>query len=766
MLYYKHTASALAKLRVSAQYRKEHKYFPEPAAFDIETSRFQDMSFMYIWQFAIGESYCVFGRTWEEFKDFLSMLQDELQLAADFKLCIFDHDLRYEFGFFRKILNIDEDSLIARTQRQIIVFTSGCFEFRDSYSYTEMPLKDLGKEVGIEKLEDYNYDSIRLPITPLSDREMQYCENDVKILTRYFSIELNQYKVISRLPLTLTKRVEKVIASNMNDVCTRQQRFQIAARQLDAAEEEDYLLLNYLRVAYFGGFNYATTLHRHDILSDVYGADIDTSYVAQILFHRFPVTKFRPLDGFKPFSWIAEKKVPVNFDPRIRDIMDGRADFANRALLIHFRAHNLKAKIPELAFLPIYPKNYLGRAPEARRRMKTEHVAECSYVDTVLTDVDFRLMIQHYKFRRLDVDEIFWSRYMPLPEYVIQSAVHLAATKKATKEELAAVQQYFEQAAPDVKRLQQNVLQQTASEYLRIKSMCARIYGVFVKDPIRMQYQFDNKEGKVKAIGLTGIEDAALDINGDRKKNFAPTMYQWGVWVASWARKELLDICYRIGSYCPIQQPEGYFNGCVLYCDTDSCYFFDCEEALRIFDDYNAKKEKQLEKICKKYGFTASALKGIGTFRIDRFPKFKVIGLKQYAFITAGGQFKYHISGLPQPEYNSRGELIKGKWFEQFETAADKLAAVTEDMHIPAELTGTLKSRYRDSENCCCVSDQYGNCMHIEIPSCIILEPQAFKMSMSPLEEIKELIADMDPDKLAAVMKRNFPERKVNENES
>lgn len=753
MLYYKHTASALAKLRVSAQYRKEHKYFPEPAAFDIETSRFQDMAFMYIWQFAIGESYCVFGRTWEEFKDFLSMLQDELQLSADFRLCIFDHDLRYEFGFFRRIIYIDEDSLIARTQRQIICFTSGCFEFRDSYSYTEMPLKDLGKEVGIPKLEDYDYDTIKLPITPLSDREMQYCENDVKILTRYFSIELNQYKVISRLPLTLTKRVEKVMASNMNDVCTRQQRFQLAARQLDAASEEDYLLLNYLRVAYFGGFNYATTLHRNDILSDVFGADIDTSYVAQILFHRFPVTKFKKLDSFKPFTW-EPKKNPGNM--HIHNIMFGREDYANRALLIHFRAHDLKAKIPELAFLPIYPKNYLGRAPEARRRMKTEHVAECSYVDTVLTDVDFRLMIQHYTFSRLDVDEIFWSRYMPLPEYVIQSAVQLAATKKAAKEELSAIQDRFEHATPDIRPQIQNILQQTASEYLRIKSMCARIYGVFVKDPIRMQYKFSNAEGKVNAVGLTGIEDAALDINGERKRNFAPTMYQWGVWVASWARKELLDICYQIGEYCPIRQPEGYFNGCVLYCDTDSCYFFDCPEALGIIKDYNRKKEYQLKKICQKYGFTEKALKGIGTFRIDRFSKFKVIGLKQYAFITAGGQFKYHISGLPQPEYNSSGELIKGKWFEQFETAADKLAAVTEDMQIPAELTGTLKSRYRDSENCCCVSDQYGNCMHIEIPSCIILEPQAFKMSMSPLEEVKELIADMDPDKLAAVVKRNF----------
>ena len=753
MLYYKHTASALAKLRVSAQYRKEHKYFPEPAAFDIETSRFQDMAFMYIWQFAIGESYCVFGRTLEEFKDFLAMLQDELQLSADFRLCIFDHDLRYEFGFFRRIIYIDEDSLIARTQRQIICFTSGCFEFRDSYSYTEMPLKDLGKEVGIPKLEDYDYDTIKLPITPLSDREMQYCENDVKILTRYFSIELNQYKVISRLPLTLTKRVEKVMASNMNDVCTRQQRFQLAARQLDAASEEDYLLLNYLRVAYFGGFNYATTLHRNDILSDVFGADIDTSYVAQILFHRFPVTKFKKLDSFKPFTW-EPKKNPGNM--QIHNIMFGREDYANRALLIHFRAHDLKAKIPELAFLPIYPKNYLGRAPEARRRMKTEHVAECSYVDTVLTDVDFRLMIQHYTFSRLDVDEIFWSRYMPLPEYVIQSAVQLAATKKAAKEELSAIQDRFEHATPDIRPQIQNILQQTASEYLRIKSMCSRIYGVFVKDPIRMQYKFSNAEGKVNPVGLTGIEDAALDINGERKRNFAPTMYQWGVWVASWARKELLDICYQIGEYCPIRQPEGYFNGCVLYCDTDSCYFFDCPEALGIIKDYNRKKEYQLKKICQKYGFTEKALKGIGTFRIDRFSKFKVIGLKQYAFITAGGQFKYHISGLPQPEYNSSGELIKGKWFEQFETAADKLAAVTEDMQIPAELTGTLKSRYRDSENCCCVSDSFGNCMHIEIPSCIILEPQAFKMSMSPLEEIKELIADMDPDKLAAVVKRNF----------
>lgn len=745
MIYYKLATAALRKLRTSAAYRREHIYFPEVAAFDIETTRFQDMAFMYIWQFAVGEDLVVFGRTWEEFQEWLLILQDELQLSYDFRLCVFVHDLRYEFGFFRKLLHINNDDLIARTQRQIIRFTSGCFEFRDSYSYTEQKLKEIGKEVGIPKL-DYDYDEIRLPSTPLSDEELSYCENDVKILTTYFTREVNAYyKTISRLPLTLTQRVNRVISSQMAAQCTRQQRFQMAARQLDAANDEDYQLLNYLRVAYFGGFNFATKRYQGETLQGVFGADIDTSYISQILLHRFPVTKFKKME-IEPFT---------DQDPagvlKIRAIINQYGQFANRALLIRVKITGLEAKLPALAFLPIYPKNYLGRAPEARRRMKTEHVASCAFVDTVLTDIDFRLLVQWYKFKKLEVAEIYSSRYMPLPEYVLTAAVQLAAQKKAMKDELA-----------DIKTYRLPKPQETA-EYVRVKSMCARIYGVFVKDPIRMQYKFDNESGNVIAAGLAGIDEAELDINGEGRKNFAPTMYQWGVWVASWARKELLDIVYQIGTYSPIPQPEGFFNKCVIYCDTDSVYWHSENKDLnKVFMDmieaYNKKKEEALKRVCSKYGFTERYLHGIGTFNLEYYHQFKVLGLKQYAYIQ-NGAFQYHISGLPQPETNDFGELIKGKYFEQFETAADKLEAVNDNLSIPAELTGTLKSRYIDSERCCCVSDKYGNCMHIEIPSCIILEPQAFKAKISPLEEIQELIRNADPDKFEACMERNLPKK-------
>ena len=51
MVYFRN--ADLSKLRPDTDYRRNHKYFFEPAAFDIETTRFQDLAFMYIWQFAI-----------------------------------------------------------------------------------------------------------------------------------------------------------------------------------------------------------------------------------------------------------------------------------------------------------------------------------------------------------------------------------------------------------------------------------------------------------------------------------------------------------------------------------------------------------------------------------------------------------------------------------------------------------------------------------------------------------------------------------------
>lgn len=737
MIYYKN--ANLVPLQVDGAFRRNHKYFPLIAAFDIETTRFQNMAFMYIWQFGIGEDLVVYGRTWEEFQEWLRIVQGELRLAHDFQLVVYVHDLRYDFQFFKQFVHIDEGSIIARTQHKILQFSAGCFEFRDSYSYTEQPLREMGKAVGIEKLPDFDYSSIRLPCSQLSEREMQYCENDIRILTRFFAAECDAFNVPSRIPLTLTKRVERYLASEMSRSCTRHERFNMAGRQLDATKEEDYEILKYLRIAYFGGFNYATAQFRGDKLRGVFGADIDTSYISQIMLHRFPVTKFKKMD-IDGGSW---------FQDHILELIDGSGSFKNRACLIHFKADYIKAKIPELAFLPIYPKNWLHRSPEARRRMKTEHVSECSDVETVLTDIDFRLFYKWYDITGLQILDIYSSRYMPLPEYVINASITLAAQKHASKEHLQLIK--------DSGEIPSNI---DIAEYMLVKSMCARIYGVFVKDPIRMQYVYDNESCRVMPAGLTGIERAAegLDVNGEGKKNFSPTLYQWGVWVASWARKSLLDPLYEIATYSPIPQPDPdhFFNRTVIYSDTDSIYWHDNPEGLRIIQEYNEKKAKQVQKFCAKYGIeNPHDIAGIGQYKIEYYKFFKVLGLKQYAFIDNKSHFQYHISGLPQPEYSENGTCIKGMYFEQWSDVHEKLDAITEDLSIPAELTGTLKSRYIEEEQECCVSDEDGNCMHIRIPSCVILEPQAFKAAMPALQEIAALI---DPDKFEAVMKRNFYE--------
>ena len=57
--------------------RKNCRYKDVICAFDIETTNVRSLkqSFMYIWQFQFGLNYTIVGRTWEEFKTFMSRLK-------------------------------------------------------------------------------------------------------------------------------------------------------------------------------------------------------------------------------------------------------------------------------------------------------------------------------------------------------------------------------------------------------------------------------------------------------------------------------------------------------------------------------------------------------------------------------------------------------------------------------------------------------------------------------------------------------------------
>ena len=208
----------LSRLKPAPEYRRDHTYYEMPAALDLETSKTgsdpkKDFAFVYIWQLAVGD-FVVYGRTLEELQEFIPVLQAELRLAYDFRLVVYIHFLKYDFHFLKNYLQIERDKFIARSSREPLrIRCNGCIELRDSYAYTEQPLWMIGVEVGIPKLPDYDHDKIRTPETQLTELELEYAEHDVLILTEYFQRESNFYGGISRIPLTATQRVTRIISS-------------------------------------------------------------------------------------------------------------------------------------------------------------------------------------------------------------------------------------------------------------------------------------------------------------------------------------------------------------------------------------------------------------------------------------------------------------------------------------------------------------------------------------------------------------------------
>ena len=171
-------------------------------AFDIETTRLDlpipdgakqnSHSFMYIWQFQMGE-HTIIGRTWAEFVLFVDRIREAIiayQKDQGFlytpRLIVFVHNLAYEWQFLQGVFHFENDDVFFREPRKpIYCRIYDCIEFRCSYMQTNMSLSHLCKQMQVEeKLSgaEFNYDKQRFPWTELTDYELEYCVRDVRSL--------------------------------------------------------------------------------------------------------------------------------------------------------------------------------------------------------------------------------------------------------------------------------------------------------------------------------------------------------------------------------------------------------------------------------------------------------------------------------------------------------------------------------------------------------------------------------------------------------
>ena len=288
-------------------------YYRIVFAFDIETTSFTDQvtkndhnekrSIMYIWQLAINGR-VIIGRTWNDFLYVMNHIVERLELSKYKRILCFIHNLSFEFSYICKLFDWLKVFSISK-RKPIYALTTNGIEFRCSYLLTNYSLAKLGDQLHKYKVSkmvgDLDYSLIRTPLTPLSDKELQYCINDVLVVSAYIKEQIEAEKYIYRIPMTCTGYCRRYVRKK----CLYGERYSTWRKQYRKYKS----LMNSLTLtldeycqlkrAFQGGFTHSASEYSTFTVENVDHVDFTSSYPYCLLSEEYPMSSSEVIDVSK-----------------------------------------------------------------------------------------------------------------------------------------------------------------------------------------------------------------------------------------------------------------------------------------------------------------------------------------------------------------------------------------------------------------------------------------------------------------------------------
>ena len=323
------------------------------------------IGFMYIWMFSVDET-VYFGRTWDEFKQFLRILN---KLLPDHKI-VYVHSLAFDWQFLRNAIP-EWDSVFCRNKRKVLTADAGTLHFRCSYYLTNLSLDQWAKQKKLpvtKAVGQLDYNRIRTPLSELSLQELDYCSRDLQVIFEGIKLFREKYGHVYKIPLTQTGEVRVDCAREMkSEYWYRKRQAGLMPKTL-----KDY---NYLMSCFFGGDTHANYIHADQVLHHVKAADISSDYPWQLISKKFPQTNFV-------------------------DITSGLDRFRNNdrySFIVTFEVYQLESK---------YFNTFLSRSRCIDLKGATcdnGRVLTASYALITFTNLDFELFLQFYQYKELRI---------------------------------------------------------------------------------------------------------------------------------------------------------------------------------------------------------------------------------------------------------------------------------------------------------------------------------------------------------------------------
>ena len=630
---------------------KRVAYYDVPCAFDIETSSFyvedSDLSettkqaCMYEWTLGIN-GYCIIGRTWDEFKQAMDTISKTLRLYEYKRLVIYVHNLAYEFQWIRKMF--DWLNVFSLKQRKpVYAVTTTGIEFRCSLILSGYSLANLGKnelkKYKVEKMVgDLDYSLLRHSETPLTDKEIGYCLNDVKVVMAYIQERIEADGNITKIPLTKTGYVrrycrDECVGTGPLEKCSgSQNRYRKLIRSL-TLEPDEY---TQLKAAFQGGFTHASPWYSGKTLYDVDSYDFTSSYPAVIVSEKFPMST-------------SEKVV-------IHDKDEFMYNINNYCCLFDVHFTNIRPKLQTDNIISI---SHCWKH-EGKYQTNNGRVVWAEHIYTTITEVDFVCISWFYDWDEMEIANFrrYEKAYLPTP--FVEAVLKLYKDKTELK-------------GIDGKE----------AEYGLKKGMLNSCYGMMVTDICKSEITYVDDEWGEEEGNLS--EQIAKYNKGFGRFLF----YPWGIWVTAYARKNL---------YTGIRE----VNEDYVYSDTDSLKMLHGDRHTDYINEYNEYVTKKIHDALLWHWlpWNTAAPKSsdgvahpLGVWDYEgHYDRFKTLGAKRY-MLQAGDKYSLTVAGLNKKQAM---EYISDKSenpFDFFTNEMDVPAEFTGKLthtYIDDEISGTI----------------------------------------------------------------------------
>ena len=603
---------------------------------------------MYVWQFSINED-VYYGRTWDEFKLFLN----RLEANDDTKKIVFVHNLSFEFQAIWSVLRVK--SVMSRKSRKLLSCQLEDYniELRCTLMLSNLKLEKLPDVYQLpvkKKVGDLDYSLLRTPATPLTDRELGYCEFDCLVTYWYVKTELETYERVDRLPVTSTgkvrKQLQRLVLNNPSYV-----------RKVSNQINVNPKVFNMLVDAFAGGYTHANYIYTDEVLTNVDSYDETSAYPYVLVTYRFPSSEFK-----RCFIQTVDQ-----MSPNFAYLLTVRIKNARCKYLNHFIS---SSKCKEIKGKPNYDNGRIITAKE---------------LTITCTDIDLRFILDTYDYDSYEIIESYCSSYNYLPiEYV-----NFILDKYVLKTKLKNV---------EGKEL----------EYAREKGAFNSLYGMTVTNTIRADVEFLNFDEWVeKPLSNQAIMEK---LSKDKKRGFLN--FAWGVWCTAYARDNLLRRVIDLDPYVvycdtdSIKLVQSYDKSIF------NKYNQSVEDKIRKVSElrgipYERFAPSDIKGNAHLLGvFECETGKG----RSVTYDEFITQGAKKYAY-KIDGEIHVTVSGVPKSGgakcLSSLDEFRDDLVFDFEHT--NKLTLAYNDNQIPVDITDYLGNTYtvKDKSGICMLPTTY-----------------------------------------------------------